>query len=818
MPETPDDVGRPSGSADLAEQSMTILASLHAAMVNFHLYPPTSDIVEDSVRRALDDLQKALSTWGNITFSELEGKLLINDFCPDDRDQARPNTVSFLKDLSMWEVRSITFDQGLTEEHLRDFLDIFSRKRSDRSLERNLASLLEERGIVNPRVDEKIYVSLSKDQEITDGTGGGAGAEAMDLLKDEVFVRYLVGTAPDVEVTQEEVSEMMSDAERINSAFQSAMFSFEQAGGAAVGPDKARAIRDTVNRMYSLVEKLQDEEVKEVLHDEIVNIMAALDAETLVEVLSEESPAAIRDVGTRREIISSVEGENVLLLTEQVIEKYERLLADRDNMDPQDYNDISSVLNEIVADIYQEGDPAYHPEITRRLRESGLLDVLARSHPEAGRDMEIYTIVTDICTSNSLRPLEGLSDEEVIGVAGKLLDMGEKEWAQKIISVSSRNLRSDRADFRARSCLFLKEMHLNFKERGHAAEIMDMSGELLRMLEEESDQEVKEGLLDLLGCIANDLFTQGRVEEFAGVCDILVSTAEQEEDERMKEAALKALAALNPWDVGRPLADSLYGENEDLSSLAARVLPYMEESLTAKEIIDNLKSDEEITITSQLAEVSASLGQPVLDALGELMESDVREEVYIRALQLLQNMGGSAAVSVVKAAVNNPIPSVRAQAYRSLARMAPGDPSLLSHYMQALSDDEVDVRREGARGLGTIDDPRSVDTLLSILQGKSLSGGEEHPRVEEAACLSLAKLAPEKAVGQISDLLRVKKFAIRRRTVHPRVKAAACYALGEIGGSEVVDVIHPYLDDSDPIVRNEARKAIGALRKRGYVD
>ena len=101
----------PEGGPDLAAQSLSILTSLHAAMVNFHLYPPTSDIVEGSVQRAREELDKALDTQGSITFCELEGKLLINEFSLDDRDQARPNTVAFLKDLSMWEVRSITFTE-----------------------------------------------------------------------------------------------------------------------------------------------------------------------------------------------------------------------------------------------------------------------------------------------------------------------------------------------------------------------------------------------------------------------------------------------------------------------------------------------------------------------------------------------------------------------------------------------------------------------------------------------------------------------------------------------------------------------------------
>ncbi|MDY6796167.1 MAG: HEAT repeat domain-containing protein [Actinomycetota bacterium] len=818
MPEENGGLGEPGEKSELAEQSASVLAALHAAMVNFHLYPPTSDIVNDSVSRALDDLKLAISSQESITFSELEGKLLINDFCLDEREQSKANTVSFLKDLALWEVKSITFEAGLSEDDMRAFLEVFSRKRADRTLAGNLSSFLEESGVSNIRVDEKIYVSLSKDQDISSMTPSGQDVGAMGLLKDEVFVRYLVGSAPAMEVSQEEVSDLMSDPKRINTAFQSAMFSFEAAGGSAVGPDKARAIKDTVNRMYGLVDNLADEEVKNVLHDEMVNILATLDPETLVEVLSEESPEVVRETETRREIVSSVEGENVLKLTDHVIEKYRVLLADRGEMDIQDYYDISSVLNEIIADIYQEGDPSYHPEITRRLRESGLLVELAQSHPQAGMEMEVYTIVTDIRAAGSLRPLEGLDIEEVIAVAGKLLDLGDKEIAQKIIAVTAGNLGSERPDFRARACRFLKEMHVDFRERGHGEEIVDRSGELLDMLDAEEEVEVAQSLIELLGSIAGDLFLRGKLDEFCRLVETLAEMVEEEEDERLSIAARSALSSLNPWDIGKPLTESLFSVDERMGDIAARLLPYIEESLTAQQIMERLKSDEDIKITPQLAEVARGLGEPIMAYLSEMIESNVREELYIRAIQLLEAMGGSEPLAQVKAAANNPIPSVRVQAFRSMAKISPGDPTLLTHFMQALEDDEVDVRREGARGLGTIDDPRSVDTLLVIIQGKSMSGGEEHPRVEEAACLALGRLGPEKAVSVMSDLLRKRTFALRRRSVHPRVKASACYTLGQIGGPEVVEIIRPYLDDSDPIVRNEARKAISTLRRRGYVD
>jgi HEAT repeat protein len=817
MSDGPPMPGSTEDKPDLADQSMSILSSLHAAMVNFHLYPPTSDIVEGSVQRAMEDMQQALAAWGSITFCELEGKLLINELSLDERDQSRPNTVAFLKDLAMWEVRSITFERGLKDEELRVFLDVFSRKRADRTMEGSLGDMMEEQGIERIKVDEKIYVSLSKDQDISAMPAQGPGGEAMDLLRDEVFVRYLVGNASTLEASREDVSELMSDPERINAAFASIISGFENSGG-ALGADKARLIRDTVDRMYGVVEHLADGDLKDNLSQEMVNIMAALDPVTLVDVLSDEAPQAVRDPRMRKEIVSSLDGEDMLLLTDQIIEKYENLLAQRDSINRQDYEDISSVLNEIVADLYSEGDPSYHPEITRRLRESGLIAELTRNHPQAGVEMRTYAIVADIRASGSLRPLEGLGDDEVIAVAEKLLDMGEKDITSRIIEATSRNLVSERPDFRLRACSFLKHMHLDFKERGHQAEVLDRLSELASLLVAEYNPEVKVALMDLLGCIANDLFTEGRTEAFSEACEVMMANAESDGDARVRQAAIAALYSLNPWDVGRPLADSLYGEEERMRKLAARILPYMEQSLSAVEIADHLKGEGDIKVTPELAVLCSSFGESMLAQLSEILESNAREEVYLRVLSLLEQMGGNAALALVRSVEANPLPAVRARAARSMARMSPGDPTLLSHFLKALGDEEPEVRREAVRGLGTIDDPRSVDALLGILQGKTLGGGEENPRVEEAACLALARLGPEKAIAPLSDLLRKKVFSLRRRAVHPRAKAAACYALGEIGGPEVVELVRSYLDDPDPVVRNEARKAVGELRKRGYVD
>lgn len=814
MPEIPNGPADSPGMGELAEQSVKAISSLHAAMVNFHLYPPTSDIVEDSVKRALADLQAALRSQGSTTLCELEGKLLINGICLDEKEQARPNIVALMRDLALWGVRSVTFEPGLDDVELRAFLRTFSRKRSEPSLEESLAAVLGQENVSHIKVDEKVYVSRGKNQEIAPTAGESPEDEATSMPRDETFVRYLVGNVSNIEASPAEVAAMLSDPERINAAFRSAMLGLE-GFGESMTPEKARLVRDAVNRMYGLVEKVSDPEVKESLNREIIGILSALEPGTLVEVFTVASPKAVRESGMRREVISSIKGERALGLIDEVIEKYRGILTARGGMDPLEYENASAVLNEIITELYRGGDAAFHAGMTRRLRDSGLLRELAGSSPQAGKEMEIYGIVAEIRSTGSLRPLEGLSDREVIGVAGKMLDAGEKDVAGRIIAATLRNLESERHDFRVRACRFLKDMYLDLKARGYRAEIAEKSDDLIAILRRETNQEVQENLVELLGYLANDLFVNGEVEMFDRSTAVLAAAA-REGGGRLAAVARAALGSLNAWDVGKPLADHLFSGEEGMRRLAARILPFMEQTPIVSEVVDHLKGEQEVAITPELAAACAEIGEPLYVALGELMEGNAREEVYLRALRLLEMMGTPAALSVVKAADGNPIPSVRAQAVRSMARLAPGDASLLPHFMRALEDEDVEVRREGARGLGAIDDPRCVDVLVGIIQGRAPSGKEENPRVEEAACLALARLGPEKALAPLQDLLRKKSFALRKRAVHSRVKAAACYALGEIGGPESVELVRGYLDDPDPILRNEARKALGVLRKRGY--
>jgi HEAT repeat protein len=179
-------------------------------------------------------------------------------------------------------------------------------------------------------------------------------------------------------------------------------------------------------------------------------------------------------------------------------------------------------------------------------------------------------------------------------------------------------------------------------------------------------------------------------------------------------------------------------------------------------------------------------------------------------------VGGNEAVNAVKHLTSNPIPPLRARAFRTLTKIGEGDHTLLPLYMEALNDEEVDVRRAAVRGLGGIYDERVIDTLIGILYGKSSHGKEDY-RVEEAACLALTRLGSEKGAAAMLDLLKKKMITVKRRPIHPVVKATCCYGLSQLGGMESVSVVRALVDDEDPVVRNEAIKAMRVFRQRGLI-
>jgi HEAT repeat protein len=147
-------------------------------------------------------------------------------------------------------------------------------------------------------------------------------------------------------------------------------------------------------------------------------------------------------------------------------------------------------------------------------------------------------------------------------------------------------------------------------------------------------------------------------------------------------------------------------------------------------------------------------------------------------------------------------PAVRSSA--ALALVEIGDARAVDPLIEALKDEEVEVRRRAAWALGEIGDPRAIEPLIDALQD------EFHPRlgwaVQGMAAWALGKIGDIRAVDPLIEALKDPHCRL-----DPFVRHEAAVALGEIGDARAVDPLIEALKDEARSVRSGAAQALGDI-------
>jgi HEAT repeat protein len=173
-----------------------------------------------------------------------------------------------------------------------------------------------------------------------------------------------------------------------------------------------------------------------------------------------------------------------------------------------------------------------------------------------------------------------------------------------------------------------------------------------------------------------------------------------------------------------------------------------------------------------------------------LQESDLR--LRLIAITTLERIGDERALEPLLALARDVRVEIRIAAAMAIAAI--GGPGVDDALLAALQDREARMREIGAWHAGRIRDTRAEQRLIELLT-------DPVDRVRRAACWALGRLGSEEAVPVLARRLRDREVDVRR---------AAVWALAEIGGQQAVDALVGGVDDSEPLVVEEIRKALDA--------
>jgi HEAT repeat protein/beta-lactamase regulating signal transducer with metallopeptidase domain len=187
-------------------------------------------------------------------------------------------------------------------------------------------------------------------------------------------------------------------------------------------------------------------------------------------------------------------------------------------------------------------------------------------------------------------------------------------------------------------------------------------------------------------------------------------------------------------------------------------------------------------------------------------DTDAIPEIVITGIEKLvdgpvQGGDGRAVIALVNA-LSDDEHEVRLSAVETLGKLR--DPRAVQALIQALQQDpDPKVRAMAAWALGEIEDPAAVSALSTALG----SDEDEQVRVQAA-----------EALGNIEDVSAIDALGEAAQDPAVEVRRAAVDALGNMDDSRVVALVIPSLRDDDALVRRSAASALGNIESPQAVE
>ena len=321
-------------------------------------------------------------------------------------------------------------------------------------------------------------------------------------------------------------------------------------------------------------------------------------------------------------------------------------------------------------------------------------------------------------------------------------------------------------------------------------------------------------------------------------------------DDQVRRYAAEALGKMGDARAVEPLIQALKDETGFVANRAALALGEIGDARAVEPLIESMKYKGGY-VRGGAAQALGELGdkravEPLINAL----KADISGYAPRQTAQALGELGDPMAIEPLIQALRDEDSSLREVAAKSLDKLGwyPGD-NIAKVYcliakkqwkeftkigkpavellIQALKDEDYQVRGGAAEALREIGDKRAVEPLINVLKA------DKNSHVRWGAAVALGEIGDKRAVEPLINALKADKDSRRgaanalgelkdTRAVEPlinvlkadkdfHVRGSAANALGEIGDPRAIEPLIHALKDDNGEVRDKVANALGEI-------
>ncbi len=770
--------------AKVSRFTVDFITSIRATTVSLGMYPPGSKTIANAVEKVSNNLQKVLEMQSSITFSEVNGLLLVDGQQLDERDRKRAPVIDFTTSLIERNIQSLTFKKKTSAEELINFLVLLSKKPNELKELGSLPALLEEKGIANINLNERIYVATTQEEEEN------------RKHQEQLLAKMLSDDMGD-DVDTSELLEMMGDTEEFSDILKSMIVAHadvdEQERSQAGGEEdiiavKAQKLIDVMARGYYMTMQIADEGQKEVFKDSLAEAVAEFEPEVIGSVLYNErqNPTDFSKLEIEQNVFDHLDSGEVLDLTQYVIEEVSNLKQNAGRMSPEERQVKIAAIKDLVKTLINTNmERSHFPEMIEKLQGAGLIK-------ESVAEQLVERAETAAPSEDTRAPKSFLNNDGTVNreALDRVMEMYDRLTVGDIASVTAG----------------LKEIVAEVIFHPNLDRLVDI---MVRKMEEQLEfNSVYKSISDFLEHAARELiFNEGY--ETATKISTLFKSHCSEDAQRNHDQKLRAQSALDmvaSEEVIRMLLTVYqHGEPDMLEKVSKLISQMGNRMLNA--LLELLKSSEDRKVRRKILDLLSNMGGDVLESVRmELGAAGNPWYVHRNMLVLLEEIGNQDHAEWVVPLVSNEDPRVRKEAAKALAALDPNEAADIIRPL--ISDSDLGVKRIAISLLGVLKDTESIPMMADFISKRTIAQVEEDDGLQIDAITAMSKIGDRSVVPYLLTALKKEGIFSKNRTKNPEVRARACFALAAFQYPEVEKAIKAASKDGQSAVAEAAKSVL----------
>jgi diguanylate cyclase (GGDEF)-like protein len=743
-----------------------VIRSLLTVVRNIKLYPPGSKTIVTANRQMKEMIDKFLASNELLSFFAIRDALIVNGQ-KIDVSEFKYFADSFLKFLSLVELKGVAFNKGLTEDELQILLEAFGRVKPD-------------------MIDQDFWQRFSAEQRLAH----------IELTQ----VRYtVVSDAAD----QTQGEQVVSAEDAVTAADISAqMEEAEQGLDAADLKDVPEVIRSLLNAARSI--KLYP------LKSKAITTALGLLLQSLQNILQRKPALTLASVG------DSLLVNGMKIDTSEFETLAQSFLKFLGSLALTSLTFLANVSSQELESFI--GSMAELPTVgldgnfwARLAKDHGLSSILfdqrlyearvsaSRLTPSQSKAVKVKKTTkmvrsVEMAESKAEETLDKLEEKMPVRMSDLLLKGDEGQIKQLLKRLLQEFLQGDlqtRQKVVARCHGILEGLNLGLQNQ--LAKLM--ASPLLIVFAQEKDPIILRELANLLHRLATTLIQFG---EYPTASRILLNLhrrhgqlieAKSESSQLLDKILLRPLEPkaqqLILEDFRSPDSTRRQNAAQLLSSMSHATLPLL---------INIIKNEKDFRIRQLAASLLAERGLTAAKLLKRELSLQTTADERIRILEVIDSVTRDLKTELAYALVDENS-QVREVALQLAERL--NDDQVGKLLLDQADNKELHVALAAVKSLGKLNPPTANNKLISILQSK------KKQELLVACCQSLGQIADPASIDPLAKLLESKGL-FRRRQHGADLRATAALALAQIKHPRVAGVLANYTKDSDPRVRQVA--------------